>query len=1279
MDIEQLAGTKLGNYKIESLLGRGGMGVVYKARQISLNRSVALKILSPDLSSDSSFVKRFKREAQAIAQLDHPNIVQIFDTAKAKSLHFFSMQYIEGNNFAEVLKEKGRLDATEAVRIIAQAAQGIEHAHRNGIIHRDIKPSNIILDESGNAKVMDFGLARSTEERSKLTQSGTLIGTLDYMSPEQCRGEEADGRTDIYSLGVVLYEALAGRTPFEAPNEAALINKIVNEDMPVIQTLNPDVPISLSKIILKALAKDKEIRYSEIGELLEDLRSCAEALKPAKATTPLAIDMPSASNRDQRIGVAVIAAVLVCLCIGGILLLREPKEPAPPTAEVAEEKTYSSIAVLPFVNMSADPDQEYFCDGMSEELINALAQIRDLRVIARTSAFSFKDQNIDIREIAEQLGVETILEGSVRKSGSRLRITAQLVDVSTNDHLWSERYDKEAKDIFAIQDEITLAIVDNLKIELLGDKGHTLAKRQAIDPEVYDLYLRGRHLIWERNTDKDLNKAIEYFKQVLELAPNYAPAYADMAAAYHGLHVGRSLPAGETAPKARAAALRALELDKNLSQPHVSLAWDEMCYKFNWERAEKEFKLAIKLNPRDAVARHFYALYLTYLGRFDEAIDEMRRGLEIDPLSPMINTGLGTVFFHARDYDKAIDSAEAAIELDPSFHLAHQTLAHAYHGKGLYEKALVEYQRTAELRGDEIDYDDTGSIYADMGKMNEARDMRDSFLELPNIAEISPYPIAALHFALGEEVRGFDWLEKAYREQDWLLVSINVDPAFDSVRSDPRYISLLKKMNLELPSPPKKDSRKSEEQTYSSIAVLPFADMSPGKDQEYFCDGMSEELINALTQLKDLRVIARTSAFQFKGKDIDIREIGKLLTVDAILEGSVRKAGNRVRITAQLVDTRGGHHLWSDKYDRELEDIFAIQDEITVAIVERLKPKLLSAAQAKPAIQRTDNPEAHDLCLKGQYFAMKRTPDDLDKAIKYFEKAIEKDPSFALPYVELANSYVQLQYVSLARPNEVNPKATRLVLKALEIDDTLSEAHSQLGWIKSTYEWDWAGGERELKRALELNPGDSDAFLTYALLLSFMGRFEEAIDAAKRGLELDPLYPLMNQTFVEVLANSNRHEEAMEHQQRLIEMYPDFPYMRMNLGNAYLSQSMFEEALSEFQKQKDVSLSPIIDAQADTWIGIIYTFMGETEKAKGILVDLEERSIEMYVPPVYIAQLYYVLGDHDIAYEWLDRAYKEHDFWLCYLKIFQNAEMVDPNPRSDPRYQAILKKIGLDK
>jgi serine/threonine protein kinase/Tfp pilus assembly protein PilF len=749
MDIQNLAGTRLGNYEIEHLLGRGGMGVVYKARQISLDRPVALKILQPTLSSDASFIKRFQREARAVAQLDHSNIIQIFDIAEEAGLHFFSMQYVEGRTLHEVLREQGRLNTDEAVRIITQAAQGIEHAHLNGIIHRDIKPSNIILDNAGNVKVMDFGVARIADDRSKLTQSGTLMGTLDYMSPEQCRGEELGVQTDIYSLGVVLYEMLTGTTPFDAPNEAALIHKIINEEPPEVRALNPGVPAGLSILISRTMAKHQDFRHPTIAEFIRDLQGLVAASS---------------------------------------------------SIAVADRQSRPSIAVLPFVDMSPQKDQEYFCDGVAETLINELTQLSDLKVIARTSAFSFKSQNIDVRDIGRKLNVKTVLEGSVQKAGNRIRITAQLVDTTEGHHIWSEKYDRELHDIFAVQDEITLAIVDKLKPRLLKEKEQKLAKRKTIDLKAYDLYLKGRYF-WTKRTEEGMMTAISYFEQATKKDPEYALAYVGLADAYSHLFVYSIWPPRKARPKAKEAALRALKIDNMLGEAHASLAQIKYCFDWDWEDCEKEFKRAVDLNPSYAEAHMWYSALLMCTGRFDEAIMQAQKAVGLDPLSLIINRNLGVLYLVKGRYDQAIEVLQKTIEMEPDYRHAHLYLGMAYMQKSMHEEGIAEFEKEREISAgrDPLAEMGAGVAYALLGRRDEACEMLDNLMERSKEAYVPSAFIARLKLALGETDQGFELLEQAYEERDNLLAFLKVDPLLEmlDLRSDPRYLALLKKMNLE--------------------------------------------------------------------------------------------------------------------------------------------------------------------------------------------------------------------------------------------------------------------------------------------------------------------------------------------------------------------------------------------------------------------------------------------------------------------------------------------------
>ncbi len=891
-----LIGELIGHYRIESLIGVGGMGEVYLARDEQLGRKVALKLLPESLTANEAQLSRFKSEARTASALNHPNILTVYEIGTEGNRQFIAIEFIEGITLRTSLA-RGRMNLHEALEIAVQVASALAAAHETGVVHRDIKPENIMLRPDGYAKVLDFGIAKLTEQPPASdshdvgttavlqTAPGLVLGTAHYMSPEQTRGQTLDARSDIWSLGAVLYEMVGGSKPFPGETPSDCIASILKTEPPPLSEVSPNVPRKLQAIVQKALRKNRDERYQTIKEMLADLRHLKGELEvegSSPQTKTRAEPIVSKIKHHKRGALLTLAgAILVAAAFVYSYYF----------AALAPSLNEKSIAVLPFADLSQARDQEYFCDGISEEILEALARTEGLRVVARTSSFSFKGKTGNVTAIAQKLGVRTILEGSVQREGNRVRITAQLVSAANGSHLWSETYERELQGVFAVQDEITRAIVDALRVKL----ALSLPAREQRNTEAYDLYLQGLYFS-NKSGEADLRRALSFFQRALDKDPTFARAWTGIAKVWLWLADAYVKPL-DAWPAVKEAALKAIALDDRDAEAYAYVAEANRLLDWDFAGADAELKRALQLDPNFAFG-HLMLLHFNALqGQLEEALRQGMEAKKLDPLSPTISTVVSGFYLDTGRLDEALAEAERTQMLDPDY--LYPAFAYgpavAYREKGMFDKAIALFSKAQEAT--QLPSGGLAITYARMGRQVEARHILNQLVEKARTRYIAGDTIAAVYVALGEKDEAFRWLERAYVEHSWGVPNIAVSHEFRSLRSDPRYADLLRRTGLDpakafgakvpgvaqnkSPVPPNDNK---------SIAVLPFANLSSEPDNAYFADGIQEEILTRLAKIADLKVISRTSTQRFKSAPKNLTEIAKQIGVANILEGTVQKA-----------------------------------------------------------------------------------------------------------------------------------------------------------------------------------------------------------------------------------------------------------------------------------------------------------------------------------------------------------------------------------------------------
>jgi serine/threonine protein kinase/Flp pilus assembly protein TadD len=836
------SGAKLGRYEVRSKIGTGGMGEVYLAQDTQLNRKVALKILPAEVAAREDRMRRFEQEAKAAAALNHPNIAHIYEIGERDGVNFIAMEFIDGQTLGECIHPQS-VGLAKLLRYLQHAAEGLAKAHAAGVVHRDLKPDNIMVTRDGHAKVLDFGLAKLVEPPPTSGTSGSdiatailqphsipgmIMGTAGYMSPEQAQGriKEIDQRSDIFSFGCILFEAVTGKKAFEGKDAVESLNKIIREPVTPISELNPAAPADLQRIVRRCLAKDADERYQTIKEVAIELKevrlelrqdagfdttvppppsgkfgvppsggslshtSTSASQSGVQSTRASSAEYIASGIKQHKLAVIVVAMLALLFVGGGIAALLIYNHAR--NTEVAIE----SIVVLPFVNQNNDPNVEYLSDGLTESIINSLTQLPNLKVIPRSSAFRYKGKETDPLKAGKELGVRAVLTGRLLQRGDDLLVSAELIDVRDNKQLWGDHYQRKVSDLLAVQNEIAGAISSNLRPTLSGTDQGKVKKRYTDNVEAYQLYLKGRYF-WLRFTPEDHKKAAEYFNQAIALDPNFALAYAGLGDTYGASATNGWISPREGYPKGKIAVKRALEIDDTLAEAHTTAGALLMFYDLDWAGAEREYKRAIELNPNYSTAYEVYSYLLAATGRFDEAIRTAQRGVEADPLSPSMIGDVSAAYYLARRYDDAIKQLQKSLEIDPNHFGAHLALGAIYEVKGMHEEAIKELQKAIGLAGRTSSaLALLGHAYAASGKQAEAQKILAELNEMSKTVYVSPWDMAILYVALGDKNRALEQLNKAYEDRAGWIIDLKVEPVLDPLRSDPGFAELVSRMNL---------------------------------------------------------------------------------------------------------------------------------------------------------------------------------------------------------------------------------------------------------------------------------------------------------------------------------------------------------------------------------------------------------------------------------------------------------------------------------------------------
>jgi serine/threonine protein kinase/tetratricopeptide (TPR) repeat protein len=1244
------ASTRLGPYVIIAPLGAGGMGEVYCARDARLGRDVAVKILPELLASDPGRRARFDREIRAVAALSHPNILAIYDCGTEGEISYAVMELLEGETLRSRIA-KGPLTWREAVELGAAIAEGLAAAHSKGIIHRDIKPENLFLTADGRVKILDFGLALfelcdaevdTATHHTRLTGAGRAVGTVNYMSPEQVRGQPADARSDIFSFGCVLYEIVAGLRAFRRDTPAETMTAILHEEPPEPSVSGNRVPTELSRIIRQCLAKNPNQR-------LQSARDLALGLRVTGSDPNL--HSPEGARRPPRRRMAIAAVLLLIGAVGLCVYL---------LTLGGKTVTPEALAVLPFENLSGDPTIEYLSDGIAGHLINSFSRVRsdELKVRPFTSVEHYKRKKVDIPSMGLELNVPVVVTGKLHVTGDNLTIDVALVDTREEYQRWGDRYQGKLSAILDVQDKIARDVAAHLRLRLSGEEDAQLTKRYTDDTKAYLLYQEG---VYHQNkfTPEGLQTAIEYYERALKEDQQYALAYNGLGRAYvllGTLHRGPLV----THAQAKEYLLKGLEIDRTLPDPHSGLAAIYMFRDWDWPAAEQEVKQAIA-SPGVWSGYNIYGFHRAAHGRLDEALSALKRGQSLDPQASPRWHELAMCHNWRREHDQAIVAAKEALSLNPSSFIAYLELGFAYSSQGLHKEAIAAlHTGLAASNGNPRVKGMLGRAYAAAGQAEEARRVLAELKEAQVRRFGDALAIGRIHAALEEKDEAFDWLQKALDERDSAVIWLRVDPAVDNLRSDPRFDGLLRQMRLV-------NETAARSEAVQSVGVLPFENLGGDPKTEFLSDGVAEQIIQSLSHVrrKDLKVRPFTSVSRYKRQKPDVAAAARELNVQVVVTGSLLQEQDDLTIRVAIANIHDERHVWGESYRGKLNDILDLQNQIARDVAANLRLHLSGEEDARLTKRYTDDPETHRLYLEGRHHLYSFTPQRAEKAKALFEQALQKNDTYAPALMGLGR-YYQLQGLQQLGPRQTYEQTKRYLRQALAIDNDLAEGHAGMAMLYMTHDFDWPAAERESKAAYDLG----SELPVYGFYLAAIGRLPEALAVLKRGYQLDPLSAARRNELAMCYIWLREYNEAVAWARKALDLQEDFWLAYLSLGTAYAQLGRHDEAIAELKKGLDTSQG---HPRVKGMLGYAYAVAGKTEEARRVLDELKAAPQRRFGDTFAIALIHAKLDEKDEAFDWLGKAIDERGPEVFRLKIDPTMD----NLRSDPRFDGLLRQIKL--